>query len=161
MAKKIEDYSINIQIGQAGLNLRLAYNGLERPACIRDYRRYSEMLDVASEFVEKQLITMYSQRNEKRRLMRNQERVRKGEPLPTLEMSHKDIVNMLRGTYPGYDIVDRIISMGLGCYVGGQGDHFEWHYATDSRWGKYSIEALYYLYLDITHDAADGSITPQ
>ena len=160
MEKKIEDYSINIQIGQAGLNLRLAYNGIERPACIRDYRRYSEMLDVASEFVEKQLITMYSQRNEKRRLMKNKERVLKGEPLPTLEMSHKDIVNMLRGTDPSYDIMDRIISMGLGCYVGGQGDHFEWHYATDSRWSKYSIEALYYLYLEITHDAADGSITP-
>ena len=161
MEKIIEDYSINIQIGQAGLNLRLAYNGIERPACIRDYRRYSEMLDVASEFVEKQLITMYSQLNEKRRLMRNKERVRKGEPLPTLEMSHKDIVNMLRGTYPSYDIMDRIISMGLGCYVGCQGDHFEWNYATDSRWGKYSIEKLYYLYLEITHDAADGSITPE
>ena len=149
MAKNIDDYSINIQVDQTGMNLRLAYKGMERPACIRDYRRYSEMLDVASEFVEKQLVVMYSQRIERRRQMRNQERIRRSDPFPTFEMSHRDIVNMLRGTSPGYDVMDRAIRMDIGCYYGGQGDHFEWRDADSKAWEQYTIEQLYDLYTEI------------
>lgn len=67
----------------------------------------------------------------------------------TLELKRKDIIHLLRGTEPPYEVMEEIPNC-LGYYCGGFKD--EWVWDIDSRYEdedtkQYSDEYLYNLYL--------------
>lgn len=69
-----------------------------------------------------------------------------------VELSKKDIVNLLRGVEPSHDTMKKAIDMGLGIYVGGFEDKFVWEYPNYHLWYNYSEEELFDLYLKITKE---------
>lgn len=68
----------------------------------------------------------------------------------TVELSKKDIIHLLRGTEPNYNVMGLVKDMELGSYIGGFEDRFEWNYQSSKCWDKYSEQELYDLYLKIT-----------
>ena len=62
----------------------------------------------------------------------------------TVGLDRKDIINLLKGTKPYYDVMDKI-PKDLGSYVGGFVDDWHWNYFDESV--KYSNEELYEFYL--------------
>lgn len=67
-----------------------------------------------------------------------------------VELTKKDIINLLRGVEPSYDKMGIVEDMGLGHYIGGFNDEFDWQYPNYHLWDKYSEEELYELYLKLT-----------
>lgn len=68
-----------------------------------------------------------------------------------VNLSKKDIIHLLRGAeIPDYKILFEVKGMGLGEYIGGFVDSFEWNGANSESWEKYSEEELYELYRKIT-----------
>lgn len=67
-----------------------------------------------------------------------------------VELTKKDIINLLRGIEPSYDKMGIVEDMGLGHYIGGFVDKFDWQYPNYHLWYKYSEEELYELYLKLT-----------
>ena len=67
-----------------------------------------------------------------------------------VELTKKDIINLLRGIDPSYDKMGIVEDMGLGHYIGGFVDKFDWQYPNYHLWYKYSEEELYELYLKLT-----------
>ena len=70
----------------------------------------------------------------------------------TRTLTKADVVNMLRGTQPYGEEMQKAIDMGIGEYHGGQGDHFEWRDTWYDEWKKPTIQELYDLYCDIEID---------
>ena len=69
MAKRIQDYSIHIEVdGNGNIRLQLMCRGQERVACIRDYRRFLDLLLKTMELTESQLAAMYAARREARKI---------------------------------------------------------------------------------------------
>ena len=69
-----------------------------------------------------------------------------------VNLSKKDIICLLRGVeISDYTILFAVKEIwGLGEYIGGFVDNFEWYGANSQRWNKYSEEELYELYRKIT-----------
>ena len=67
-----------------------------------------------------------------------------------VELSKKDIINLLRGAEPSYDKMRTVENMGLGYYLGGFDDSFGWNYQSSKCWDKYSEEDLFKLYKELT-----------
>ena len=67
-----------------------------------------------------------------------------------VELSKKDIVNLLRGVEPSYDKMRTVENIGLGHYTGGFDDSFKWNYQSSKCWNKYSEEELFNLYKELT-----------
>ena len=67
-------------------------------------------------------------------------------------LTKADVVNMLRGTEPYGDEMQKAIDKGIGEYHGGQGDHFEWCPTWYDAWEQMTIQELYDLYCDIEVD---------
>ena len=65
------------------------------------------------------------------------------------ELDKRDIIHLLRGVEPSYDIMGLIEDMELGSYIGGFEDRFDWNYTTSACWDKYSEEKLFELYLKL------------
>lgn len=66
-----------------------------------------------------------------------------------VELDKRDIIHLLRGVEPSYDTMGLIEDMGLGSYIGGFKDIFDWKHTTSSCWDKYSEEELFELYLKL------------
>lgn len=60
-----------------------------------------------------------------------------------VDLSREDIINLLKGTSPGWDVMDKIPE-GLGYEVGGFVGMWEWHISANN---PYTDEELFELYL--------------
>ena len=70
-----------------------------------------------------------------------------------VDLSKKDVIHLLRGVeIYDYKTMFEIRNMGLGEYVGGFVDSFEWNNTNSESWDKYSEEELYKLYRKITKE---------
>ncbi|MBR4589980.1 MAG: hypothetical protein IKO36_04875 [Bacteroidaceae bacterium] len=69
-----------------------------------------------------------------------------------VNLSKKDIIHLLRGVeISDYTTLFAVKEMwGLGDYIGGFVDNFEWNSTNSKSWDKYSEEELYELYRKIT-----------
>ena len=70
----------------------------------------------------------------------------------TRTLTKADVINMLRGTQPYGDEMQKALDMGIGEYYGGQNDHFEWCPTWRETWEKPTIQELYDLYCNIEVD---------
>jgi len=61
-----------------------------------------------------------------------------------VELDRKDIIALLKGTCPNYNVMDKI-PKDLGSYCGGFVDDWKWNYFIEDV--SYSDEYLYNLYL--------------
>ena len=70
-----------------------------------------------------------------------------------VNLSKKDIIHLLRGVeISDYKSLFKIRDMGLGEYIGGFVDSFEWNGTNSASWDKYSEEELYDIYVKLTKD---------
>lgn len=68
-----------------------------------------------------------------------------------VNLSKKDVIHLLRGVEaPDYKTLFELRDMGLGKYIGGFVDSFEWNGTNSASWDRYSEEELYELYRKIT-----------
>lgn len=68
-------------------------------------------------------------------------------------LSKKDIIRLLRGVeVPDYKTLLELRGMGLGDYIGGFVDSFEWNSTNSKSWDKYSEEELYEIYTKLTKE---------
>lgn len=64
----------------------------------------------------------------------------------TIEVDRQDIIRLINSSYPDYNDINKFEKLGLGNYVGGHCDRWEWNHDEDC-WSKFTIEALYALYI--------------
>ncbi len=70
-----------------------------------------------------------------------------------VNLSKKDVIRLLRGTeIPDYKTMFEIRNTGLGDYIGGFVDGFEWNNTNSESWDKYSEEELFKLYKELTKE---------
>ena len=70
-----------------------------------------------------------------------------------VNLSKKDVIRLLRGVeIPDYKTLFELRDMGLGDYIGGFVDSFEWNGTNSTIWDKYSEKELYELYIKLTKD---------
>jgi len=70
-----------------------------------------------------------------------------------VDLSKKDVIHLLRGVeIYDYKTMFEIRNMGLGEYVGGFVDSFEWNNTNNKSWDKYSEEELFRLYKELTKE---------
>ena len=69
----------------------------------------------------------------------------------TVELTKKDVIHLLRGVCSlEYKTIVKLEKMGLGSYIGGFVDEFEWYSPNGLCWDKFSVQELYDLYIRIT-----------
>ncbi len=68
------------------------------------------------------------------------------------DLTRTDLVRLIRGCEPGMEHVGMLQQHGLGEYVGGMNDHWEWTDKECDHWNDVSEEELWQLYLTITND---------
>ena len=70
-----------------------------------------------------------------------------------IKLSKKDIIRLLRGVEIfDYKTVYTLKNLGLGDYIGGFVDSFQWNKTNSKSWNKYSEEELYKLYRKLTEN---------
>ena len=70
-----------------------------------------------------------------------------------IKLSKKDIIRLLRGVEIfDYKTVYTLKNLGLGDYIGGFVDSFQWNNTNSKSWNKYSEEELYKLYRKLTEN---------
>lgn len=67
-------------------------------------------------------------------------------------LTRKDLVRLIRGCEPGMEYINELMRCGLGEYVGGMNDHWEWEDKESDHWNDVSEEELWELYVTITND---------
>lgn len=77
------------------------------------------------------------------------------------DLTRTDLVRLIRGCEPGMEHVGMLQQHGLGVYVGGMNDHWEWTDKESCHWNDVSEEELWQLYLTITNDDRDEYAPPQ
>ena len=70
----------------------------------------------------------------------------------TRTLTKADVINMLRGTIPVCEELEKALTLGIGEYHGGQSEHFEWCPTWREEWELLTIQELYDLYCDIEVD---------
>lgn len=69
-----------------------------------------------------------------------------------IELNREEICRLLRSIDPpSYSCIDKLEKLGLGVYIGGFGDHWEWNVNMDSM--PYSEEQLYDIYIKVVNDS--------
>ena len=76
-------------------------------------------------------------------------------------LTRTDLVLLIRGCEPGMEYVGMLQQHGLGMYVGGMNDHWEWTNKECDHWNEVSEEELWQLYLTITNDDRGEYAPPQ
>ena len=76
-------------------------------------------------------------------------------------LTRTDLMRLIRGCEPGMEHVGMLQQHGLGEYVGGMNDHWEWTDKESAHWNDVSEEELWQLYLTITNDDRDEYAPPQ
>lgn len=77
------------------------------------------------------------------------------------DLTRTDLVRLIRGCEPGTEHVGMLQQHGLGEYVGGMADRWEWAGEECDHWNEVSEENLWQLYLTITNDDRDECAPPQ
>lgn len=67
----------------------------------------------------------------------------------TVELHKKDIISMIRGTYPSYDQISNLQKLKLGSYIGGFTDSWRWNSISDLCWDWFSESELYDIYMSL------------
>lgn len=76
-------------------------------------------------------------------------------------LTHADLVRLIRGCELGIEHVNMLQQHELGTYVGGMNDHWEWADKNSDHWNDVSEEELWQLYLTITNDERDKYASSQ
>lgn len=76
-------------------------------------------------------------------------------------LTQKDLIRLIRGCEPGMEYINELMRCGLGVYVGGMNDHWEWADKESDHWNDVSEEELWQLYTMITGDDRDEYAPPQ
>ena len=63
------------------------------------------------------------------------------------KLDYMDVINMIRGTYPPYKLMDELTKLGFGSYCSGFHDKWYWTYASSEAWRKLTLTQLFSLYL--------------
>lgn len=63
-----------------------------------------------------------------------------------VELDRKDIINLLKGAVPPYEMMNRLIELKLGSYTGGFSDKWDWDIDIKS---ELSDNALFNIYKSI------------
>lgn len=71
------------------------------------------------------------------------------------DLTRTDLVRLIRGCEPGMEYVGMLQQHGLGEYVGGMNDRWEWAGEECNHWNEVSEEELWKLYITITNDDRD------
>lgn len=71
------------------------------------------------------------------------------------DLTRTDLVRLIRGCEPGMEHIGMLQQHGLGVYVGGMDDHWEWAGKESDHWLDVSEEELWQLYTMITGDDRD------
>lgn len=61
----------------------------------------------------------------------------------TVTLDRKDLINLVRGTYPYYENTLKFFNLGLGHY---SGRNWYWKEATDKCWESVDDKELYIMY---------------
>lgn len=70
-----------------------------------------------------------------------------------VELDKRDIIHLLRGVeITKYTTTFKVENLGIGEYIGGFADRFEWDDVYSRSWDKYSEKELYELYLSLTKE---------
>ena len=69
-----------------------------------------------------------------------------------VELDKIDVINMLHGIDPSYEKIDKFESLGLGHYVGGFADRWEWDGLYSPAWERYTEEQLFDFYQELKED---------
>lgn len=77
------------------------------------------------------------------------------------DLNRQDLARMLRGCEPSLKYVDMLQQQGLGEYVGGMDDHWEWADEEDDCWREMEVQELWELYATITGDDREEYAAPQ
>ena len=75
-----------------------------------------------------------------------------------VEIDKKDIIRLIRGTYPTYENMGMWAKLDLGRYVGGFADRWDWEEEYSKKWDKYSTKDLYDFYRYILKSDADSFV---
>lgn len=63
------------------------------------------------------------------------------------ELKKDDLIALIRGIDPSYEIMSFFEKKELGSYTGGFKDEWDWTYKSSSVWDKFSEDELYKFYL--------------
>ena len=75
-----------------------------------------------------------------------------------VEIDRKDVIRLIRGTSPSYEKMGIFVNAGLGYYVGGFSDRWEWEHDWSDKLDSYSSKELYDLYKYNLKQDADSFI---
>ncbi len=66
------------------------------------------------------------------------------------ELSHEDIVNIIKGCNMPYKLMQQFSKLGLGSYTGGLVDEWKWQGSgLGSIWEKYTLDELWKIYQNL------------
>ena len=63
-----------------------------------------------------------------------------------IDIDRRDVIRLIRSSCPDYKDINKFEKLGLGQYVGGHCDRWEWTH-DEEEWLKLTTEALYVLYI--------------
>ena len=64
-----------------------------------------------------------------------------------VRVERKDVINLIRSTYPPYEDMEMLENLKLGSYSGGFNDKWEWETPTSKGWDNYDINKLFSIYI--------------
>lgn len=65
-----------------------------------------------------------------------------------VDIDRIDIINMIRGTYPNYELIDKYTELGLGYYHGAY-NAWRWDEITSTSWDRFPEIYLMKLYKEV------------
>lgn len=64
-----------------------------------------------------------------------------------VRLERKDVINLIRSTYPPYEDIEMLENLKLGFYSGGFNDKWTWETSTSKGWDNYDINKLFSIYI--------------
>lgn len=65
------------------------------------------------------------------------------EKMITIEVSKEDLVNLITGTSPSFDLINSFTEMGIGNYIGGHVDRWNWNRSTLENLDEHELLEIY------------------
>ena len=64
-----------------------------------------------------------------------------------VRLERKDVINLIRSTYPPYEDIEMLENLKLGFYSGGFNDKWTWETSTSKGRDNYDINKLFSIYI--------------
>jgi len=61
----------------------------------------------------------------------------------TIEVNKEDLVNLVTGTSPSFDLINPFTEMGIGNYIGGHADRWSWNRSTLEKLDEHELLEIY------------------